>query len=70
MKQPYNKDYFMQGYICAVVTMIELNRGVDTVTLELFKAGLGKYDLQKFRKAGVDEHDLNVLKKYRKQLQP
>jgi hypothetical protein len=59
---------FKQGYACAVVTLIQLERGVETQTRELFRAGFGSYNLEALKSAGIDEFDLSILKKYRKEL--
>lgn len=59
---------FQQGYACAVATMIAMNMGVETDVRELFHAGLGNYDLKKFRKWKIAEDDIEVFKKYRKEI--
>jgi len=61
-------NVFIQGFACAVAALIIMDRQVETATRELFGSGLGKYDLKKFREWGIDEYDINVFKKYRKQL--
>ncbi len=61
-------DRFQQGYLCAVSALIRMHEGVDTQTKELFGAGAGKYDIKKMRAWGVDEYDIDVFKKYRKEL--
>jgi len=62
-------DRFTQGFACAVATLIRMNNYmVETDARELFSAGLGKYDLKKFRQQGVDEYDIEVFKKCRKEL--
>jgi len=55
---------FFQGYVCAVVVLINLNGGVDTRTRELYRDGVGKLTLSALKKRGVDEYDLSVLEKY------
>jgi hypothetical protein len=35
---------------------------------ELFEVGLGKYNLRKLRSWGIDEHDIEIFKKHRKDL--
>ncbi len=59
---------FQQGYACAVSTLIRMDQGVETGTRELFHAGLGSYDLKKFRGWGIDEYDIEIFKTYRKEL--
>ena len=55
---------FIQGYICAVVVLIDLNGEVDTRTRELYRAGVGQLTLSALNKRGIDEYDLSVLEKY------
>lgn len=63
------QDYrFEQGYLCAVCALINMNDRIDTDTYELFRALGGGYDLKLWRKWGIDESDIETLKKYRKQL--
>lgn len=60
-------DRFIQGYICAVVCMIQLD-GVNTYTREMYQAGIGKMSLKQLQNAGVADHDLDILKKNWKEL--
>lgn len=63
------KNYaFQQGFACAVSALIDMEREVNTVTRELFQTGLGQYDLKKFRRWGIDEHDITNFKNFRKEL--
>lgn len=57
-------NHWTQGFICAVVIMIQLNGLVDTRTRELFNAGVGNITLKGLKDAGVDEFDLSELKKH------
>lgn len=66
--KPQNNNRFQQGYACAVSALIQMDRGANTVTKELFNAGLGEYNLRKFRRWGIDEHDISIFKEYRKEL--
>jgi len=59
---------FNQGYLCAVAALINMDGQVETRTKELFIAGVGKYDLRKMRQWGIDEQDIEVFKKHRKEL--
>ena len=59
---------FQKGYACAVATMIKMNMRVDTDVRELFHAGLGNYDIMKFRKWKIAEDDIEVFKKFRKEI--
>jgi len=55
---------FLQGYVCAVVALINLNGEVDTRTRELYRDGVGQLTLSALNKRGIDEYDLSVLEKY------
>ena len=55
---------FLQGYVCAVVALINLNGEVDTRTRELYRDGVGKFTLSALKKRGIDEYDLTILEKY------
>lgn len=55
-------DRFLQGYACAVANICRLNGEADTRTCELFRDGIGK--MANLKDAGVDESDLEILKKY------
>lgn len=66
--QTEQKHNFMQGCACVISKLIVMDRGVETDTREVFRACLGEYVLKKFRSYGIDEYDLEVFKKYRKQL--
>lgn len=57
---------FAQGYICAVVTLINLNNEVDTQTRELFRAG--GYRLKDLKKYEIDQHDMEILEKFKDDL--
>ena len=63
-----SQDKFVQGYICAVVCLIKQHDEVDTVTREVFKAGVGNMTLESLKKSGVDEYDLQILKQFWKEL--
>ncbi len=63
-----DKSEFCQGYLCAVSALIQMHQGVETQTRELFKAGAGAYNLSKMRKWGIDEGDIAVFEKYKKEL--
>lgn len=68
-KDKNRNSVFAQGFACAVSALINMEREVNTTTRELFHTGLGEYDLKKFRRWGIDEHDINNFKKFRKELQ-
>lgn len=57
---------FAQGYICAVVGLIQMDNEVDTRTRELFRAG--GYKLNDLKKYEIDEHDIAILKKFKDDL--
>jgi hypothetical protein len=59
-----HKNNFLQGYVCAVVVLINLNGEVDTRTREMFRNGVGALTLSALKKSGVDEYDLSILKQY------
>lgn len=62
-KQPENS--FIQGYACAVATLISLNDCITTDAKELFKAGL---NMAMLYDAEIDEEDIRVFKKYKEEL--
>lgn len=68
-KDNYKNSAFIQGYACAVSTIIRMEHEVNALTKELFHSGLGKYDLRKFRRWGIDEYDIDIFKAFRKELQ-
>lgn len=55
---------FVQGYVCAVTCLIQLNGGVDVRTKEVFEAGIGGKSLSALKECGVDEYDLGILKEH------
>ena len=57
-------NFFLQGYICAVVVLIHLNGEVDTRTRELYSDGVGQLTLSALKKRGIDEYDLSILEQY------
>lgn len=57
-------DKFIQGYVCAVCCLIELDGGVETRTKEVYRAGVGQLTIGALKKRGVDENDLNKLQDY------
>lgn len=59
-----SKAWFIQGYACAVATLIRLNGFNDTNSDELFRAGIGS--IAECKKANVDEYDLEILQKHYK----
>jgi hypothetical protein len=63
-----NTDRFTQGYIAAVSCLIQQHDEVDTVTKEVFRSGVGNISLASLEKAGVDIHDLQLLKRFWKEL--
>jgi len=67
-KDNHRNSAFQQGYACAVCALIQMDGQVETGTRELFSAGLGEYNIKKFRKWGIDEFDISILKKHRKEL--
>ena len=63
-KQP--NDRFIQGYACAVATLIRLNGGITTDVKELFKAGL---NMAMLYDAEIDEEDMFVFEIYKGELE-
>lgn len=57
-------DRFIQGYVCAVCCMIELDGEVGTRTREMYSAGIGQLTYSALKKRGVDEYDLNILQEH------
>lgn len=57
-------DKWTQGYACAVAQLLKLEGINNSISDELFGAGIGS--IEKAEKAGVDEGDLEELKKYYK----
>lgn len=66
-KMNAEENKWMQGFMCAVATLIKLD-GVQTFTMELFSAGAGNRSLKTLEKMGVDSYDLQILKQHWKQL--
>lgn len=62
-----NADRFLQGYLCALSMLLQKEGGASTQARELLKEG-GGYNLGLWHKCGIDENDIEVFKKYRKQL--
>lgn len=62
------EDEWIQGYCCAVATLIKLNDGVTTDTMEVFKVGVGNRSIEKLIDLGVDKYDIEVFKQYWKEL--
>ncbi len=62
------KDKWTQGFVCAIVILIQLDGLVTTQTKEAFRAGLGNISLLGLAQCGVDVHDLKLLKKHWKGL--
>ena len=60
-------DDFAKGYSCAVATLIRLDNGVSTNARELFRAG--GWSIDELKKVGIDVTDLDILKKYREELE-
>jgi hypothetical protein len=67
-QQKREKYGFQQGFLCAICAMIHKERGVTTPVKETFDELGGGYDLKLWRKWGIDEYDIEILKKYRKEL--
>lgn len=63
-----SNNRFVQGFACACAKMMLMDGGVSTPTKELFDAGVGEYNLKRFRQIGIDEYDIEIFKKYRKDL--
>lgn len=57
-----SKDWFIQGYACAVATLIRMDGCDSTQSRELFKAGIGS--LSACKAANVDAYDMEILEKY------
>lgn len=53
---------FTQGYACALVQMLKYDGQDTAITREVFKAQLGS--IAKCVRSGVDEFDIEELKKY------
>lgn len=58
------KDRFMQGYVCALATLLKMEGYVSTEIRELFSAGIGNMNLKQLKEAGTDEHDIQVLSEH------
>ena len=56
------KNAFIQGYACAVATLLRLEGCTNSQTDELFGAGIGNIETAK--RARVDPSDLEVLEKH------
>lgn len=56
---------FIQGYTCAVATDIR-NYGMRVEVRELWACN--RHSIAKLREAGVDEQDIEILKRYWKEL--
>lgn len=54
---------FTQGYMCACASLISMN-GLGIREEELFKA-FGKSTYESLKSAGVDKHDLDILRKHK-----
>lgn len=63
-KKIEKNDCFIQGYVCAIVVMINLNGAVTTDIRDLFRNGVGQLTLSTLKKIGVDEYDLSILENY------
>jgi hypothetical protein len=57
-------DRWMQGFVCAVCIMIELDGMVETRTREMYRAGVGQLTLSSLEKRGVDKNDLLKLEEF------
>lgn len=57
-------DRWMQGFVCAVCIMIELDGMVETRTREMYKVGVGQLTLSALEKRGVDKNDLSKLEEF------
>jgi hypothetical protein len=55
---------FLQGYVCAVVVLINLNGEVDVRTREMYRDGVGQLTLSALKRRGIDEYDLSVLEQF------
>lgn len=64
-----NKCEWTQGYVTAVCSLIYLEGGVHTIIKELYHSGIGCTTLKDLKIKGVQKHELDILKKYWKQLQ-
>lgn len=57
------EDRFIQGYICAVANLL---RERDTpVHADSLLQSVGLITLKRLKDAGVDQQDINVLRKYK-----
>ncbi len=61
-------DRWVQGYVCAVCALIQMDGQVETPTLELFRSGVGKNTIKQLKSMGVDDFDLKILRKHWKEL--
>lgn len=57
-------DRFIQGFACAVASLIKINGEVDTRTRELFRSGIGQLTIGALKKRGVDEYDLETFQEF------
>lgn len=68
-KPKYMKeDKWLQGYLCAVCTLIQMNEVIDSSTKELFQLGVGNRTIEDLENLGIDEFDLDIIKKYYNEL--
>ncbi|MCW3111344.1 MAG: hypothetical protein JWQ09_5850 [Segetibacter sp.] len=56
-------NYFIQGYVCAVANLLR-ERDVAAMAEGLLKS-IGKVSVKSLKISGVDQQDIDVLKKYK-----
>jgi len=60
-----SESEFLQGYACAVATLITMRGHADTEVRELFSAGFGDRCIAELRRLGIDEEtDIAVFIKH------
>jgi len=58
------QDRFMQGYVCALCVLLQMEGCVSTEISELFGSGVGNMSLKQLKEAGIDKSDLDILEKH------
>jgi hypothetical protein len=61
MDKTKRPNQFLQGYVCACVTLTQMI-GEQTNVKETLEAGIGKLTADDLYKLGVEQSDIDVLK--------
>lgn len=59
---------FVQGYMCAICNIINMEGIVQTPIREAYRACVGDHTIKELQEYGVDESDIETIKKYWNQL--